>query len=449
MIIENIKTAVLFILVGTSLLLTLALWNYQPTYEELGQPTYLEETRMDGDSRQLTELIHPRNIYFHNYSRHSQPPSPEDLSQLFHDTRTWSFTSIQPFVSEVSEEDEEVDILPRSMEVRFPDELPLELIGNIFTINQGERTFWNQNFDRVYFQLSDDNNEIVHVTFTSGEHDSYVDGEIQSTSVYEYIENLMNREENIPLQAYQFNEEITLYLPSERVEIPSYTLLTDEIRDIQPLINNLFNNPSMVRRQVPSGQNEESYYTDGSRALTTKRVLQNERAMQFDNPFSTDSPSMTRYEIIRRSIEFTNDHDGWTDEFYLDTIDDESNEIGYRMYYDGLPLFDIGNHTMIQQTWEDNRIRQFLRPLFVTSTNFQSEEQVRTVQSGDSVYAFFEAHQEQFSHDVQDMRVGYEVITRSDAENALFLEPEWHIKYNGQWQPFSYFESMVQTRSDE
>lgn len=108
---------------------------------------------------------------------------------------------------------------------------------------------------------------------------------------------------------------------------------------------------------------------------TIKRVLQNEKAMEFINPFSTNAPEMTRYDIMNRSIGFTNDHSGWTDTFYLDSLNEHSNEIAFRMYYEGMPLFDTEGYTMIQQTWRDNRIYQFERPLFYTSTNFQSEEQ--------------------------------------------------------------------------
>ena len=104
---------------------------------------------------------------------------------------------------------------------------------------------------------------------------------------------------------------------------------------------------------------------------------------------------------------------------------------------------------MIQQTWRDNRIYQFERPLFYTSTNFQSEEQ-ESVRSGLSVYQFFQQHSDQFlPESISDMRIGYEVNKISDASNAMYLKPSWHIKYNGRWQPMSYFENMLQTRGDE
>lgn len=63
--IENIKSGILFILVVSSLLLTLALWNYQPAYEELGEPTYLDETRLvEGDTRQIDDVVYPKQILF-------------------------------------------------------------------------------------------------------------------------------------------------------------------------------------------------------------------------------------------------------------------------------------------------------------------------------------------------------------------------------------------------
>ncbi|MBR7554508.1 YycH family regulatory protein [Allobacillus sp. GCM10007491] len=441
--IENIKSVILFILVASSLLLTLALWNYQPAYEELGEPTYLDETRLKGDKRQIADVVYPKKILFHNFHEHSQLPDYRGMEQLYEKIKEWPFAEVEPFVSE------DVSIWSRNMEVIFPEEIPLAYIVQLMNINDMEN-LWNQTFNQVYFQLSQNNKEIVRVTFASDEYDGYLNAEIHSTSVYNEIDELIHNENNIALGSYDMNEETTLYLPVERINLPGYTILTEEIYDIQPLINNLFSNPTMVRRQLPNGNsNEESYYTDGSRALTIKRVLQNEKAMEFVNPFSTDAPRMTNYDLMNRSIAFTNDYDGWTDTFYLDSLNEHRNEIAFRMYYDGLPIFDTEGHTMIRQTWRDNRIYQFERPLFFTSTNFQSEE-MESVRSGLSVYQFLKQYSDTFSlNAISDMRIGYEVNTISDTSNAMYLKPSWFIKYKGDWQPMSYFENMLQTRGDE
>lgn len=95
--IENIKSGILFILVVSSLLLTLALWNYQPAYEELGEPTYLDETRLvEGDTRQIDDVVYPKQILFHNFHEHSQLPDYKGMEQLFEEIKEWPFTEVEP-----------------------------------------------------------------------------------------------------------------------------------------------------------------------------------------------------------------------------------------------------------------------------------------------------------------------------------------------------------------
>ncbi|MGM8215806.1 YycH family regulatory protein [Bacillaceae bacterium W0354] len=439
--IEHIKTIVLFLLIATSLLLTVAIWNYQPQYEPLGQMDYLEETQLDGEQKSIRTLIKPKQIIFHNYLDKRQIATTAEVNSLYEEILNWDFASVDPYMSTKR------SMWQQTMEVIFPTDIPVDLISRIFLIDKLDYEY-GETFDRMYFQLSQTTQDI-RVTFLSSKHDQVLNGVIQSSRAYQIIKEKMGSAHTVPVRQFVINNKLSIYLPTEEVEVDSHALLTDNV-DLLPLRNVLFKNPSLVRAMTTTGYNDQEYYTDGTRALTTKRVFRNDRIMEYVNPLSSDSESMSTIDVIRKSVNFTNDHYGWTDDYLLDEVDTYSNTVKYRMYYEGLPIFENYEITDIIQTWRNNELYEMKRPLFQTSTQFHNEQQLESLQSGEWVIQFLTNHRDQISFSmIEDIRIGYKLETRSEISNVLILKPEWHIKYRGEWRPISYFTSMLINRGDE
>lgn len=437
--IEHIKTVVLFLLIAMSLILTLAIWNYQPHYEPLNQMDYLEETQLDGEQRSLRSLIKPEQIIFHNFTESRQVRTPNEMNEYYDEILKWDFASIDSYMTNKR------SIWQQAMEVIYPTEIPIDLITNIFSIDEKTSENNNKTFNRVYFQLSQSTQDI-RVTFSSDKHDEVLNGVIQSSSAYQFIRQKMNDNTTEPVRKYEINDQLTLYLPVYEKEVNSHTLLTDSV-DLLPLRNVLFKNPSLVRAMTSSGFNEDEYYTDGTRALTTKKVFRNDRIMEYVNPLSSEAESMLMRDVIRRSISFINDHYGWTDDYLLDEINIQNNTVKYRMYFENYPIFELNEITTIEQSWRNNELFEMKRPLFQTSTQFQNQQQIQQIQSGDYIVHLIENNSEAINRNyIEDIRIGYKLETRSEISNVLILKPEWHIKYRGEWLPISYFTSMLLNR---
>ena len=438
--IEHIKSVILFILVAMSLVLTVAIWNYQPQYEPLSQMDYLEETQLDGVQLPLRALIEPQQIVFHNYQEKKELSSPSERHDFYEQMMEWDFASVDPYLSTRR------SMWQRSVEVIYPADIPLDLITQLFNIERMD-TNYDQTFDRIIFQLSQANNDI-RVTFASSKHDHVLNGLIQSSVAYEQIEEKINDPNLTPVSPYAKND-FFIYLPIDGFEVESHTLLTDSV-DLLPLRNVLFKNPSLVRLTPTSGISNEEYYTDGTRALVTKRVFQNERVMEYVNPLTSEIETMSTEDVIRRSVNFTNDHYGWTDEYLLDEVFAQTNTVKFRMYYGGYPIFENNDATDITQTWTNNELYEMTRPLFQTSTQFHNEQQEEVLQSGSSVIQFLESQSDNIMlNGIENIRVGYQLEMVSDISNVLLLKPEWHIKYFGEWRPLSYFTSMLIDRGED
>src|SRR5699024_12619321 len=63
---ETMKSFVLVVLIGISLLLSFILWSYQPNYDYLQDADYVNEVDVGGGEKSRNELIHPSKVIFNN-----------------------------------------------------------------------------------------------------------------------------------------------------------------------------------------------------------------------------------------------------------------------------------------------------------------------------------------------------------------------------------------------
>ncbi|GAA0468956.1 YycH family regulatory protein [Alkalibacillus silvisoli] len=444
---ETIKSVILIALVCSSLFLTLALWTYQPEYEELDQTTYLEETELDGEQRNFGHVVHPKQIVFNDSRQYSKLPTKELEMDLFAEITEWDFSNIDERPSSGS-----WGVWSPNMELVFQEEIPMVLIDQIFQIDEFNYE-WNPNrtFNRVFFQLTQGSEERIQVSFTSDGEEEVLNGVIESVSAYEYIEEFFNRADVITLDRVDLetNEDQSyIYLTNEQVEVPEQTVFTEDLNE-QPLINVLFSNPALVRQQNAESQHEE-YYTDGTRLLTLVDVFNSNQFLTYNKPSTLEPLEPTsRRELMLRSLEYTNDHHGWTDDYRLDTLDRDNSTINYRIHYKGIPVFDSDDFMTMVQVWGQQELQSLSRPLFKITDPLPEGERVE-LQSGVSVYNYLVNSSDELSMSlIEDIKIGYEVVEDQGVSNTVtFLEPTWFVKYVGTWRPLSYFEDRVAFKED-
>ncbi len=214
--------------------------------------------------------------------------------------------------------------------------------------------------------------------------------------------------------------------------------------------NALFRNPSVVRSTSSNPFNESNHYTDGTRALKTYRVLNNKHErMEFINPLSSDLQPLDPIEVIRRSVNLTNDHLGWTNEFNLDAIRQKPlSSVLYRMYFNGYPIYDEMNVTVMEQVWGSNELNKLKRPLF-SINNIRNRETV--LASGEAVYQTLQNLKNQISlESIEQIRIGYTLTaSASDSSEVLTLNPEWYIKLSDSWVPISDYSEQLMNQGVE
>src|SRR5690625_4446003 len=165
---EVIKTYILTFLVLTSLLLTFALWNYQPNLEPLyGNSEFANEADLGGREEMKRSLIQPSTTVFKNDEQYYSFKSPVVASKFYQEMQDWLLSDLQ--VNEATGRPSN----HYQLEFIFPNILPVEIVRNLFNISE-EDQLPNWSFKRMFILL-DEETSLLQLMFLS------VDGEQELT----------------------------------------------------------------------------------------------------------------------------------------------------------------------------------------------------------------------------------------------------------------------------
>lgn len=429
---EKVKSLLLSILVSTSLLLTLAIWNYQPEYGELEeQGNIIDETTKvsNGSKQSVKNIIQPKQIIFHHRNRIFSPEQHTKSEELYTEIRTWPMSDFQYRSQATYEKNSTIEIV-------FPAQVPIQTLTNLLNVKESAReNIPKLDVDRLFIQMSQQQSSSL-VYFASSDSDEHVKAEIQNFDVYSNVEDyLVNPYAQKNYVAYTKNRKSPIYLPASPITLPMNTYPTRMI-DVNPFINVLFNNPNLVKQN--SSNVGEEYYSDGTRGM---RIYESDSMMEYINPVETEYSLMNRTALIRQSLEFVNDHNGWTDQYNMYHISQNQNYIRYRLIKDGYPVFNKNNKAFIAQRWRNQEIFEYQRSLIQLLSPFGSQEV--TLRSGSEVIAYLEENWKQYPpYLIEDIAIGYQMGQTGTTSSVYTLEPSWFIKL-GDWQEINFDEELI------
>lgn len=411
---ETIKSFILFVLVGISFLLSFILWSYQPKYDQLYDTSYVNEVDVGGEDKTKNELIEPENIVFHQEEFIWGFHKPIERQRFFKEIASWVLYDY---------EEESIDSLPEEehfVEINFPSAIPANLMTNLFTFND-QITTPDWSFDRVFITLNDDE-QSSELSIVSIDRRKQITATIETSETYLYLLSYLEGETNVTEPFIKYgNETNPIYIPKNKVELAKKTFIANMIKP-EAFVNALFSSPSVVTPNL-----SEAYFTDGQRGM---RIAQDGRRLEYINPIQSDTDSIEEIELIERSVDQINEHKGWTNDFLLEDLNNTTNEIIYRLNYEGYPTFDRNHLTTINQKWREQDLYQYVRPLITIGNLLNSTK--HTLSSGEEVIATLEGTNELDEEEIEDIRIGYKLEYVDDAY-SLTLDPSWYVLYKGDW----------------
>lgn len=414
---ETVKSFILFVLVGISFLLSFILWSYQPNYEYFYDTSYVNEVDIGGSEKTKNEIIEPKEVIFRNGDKVASFVDSMDRQMFYKEITSWVLYDYR---------EREVDGRPEAdqlAEIIFPSAIPAELMTNLFTFhNTVDAPDWS--FERVFLTLNEET-QTTELIILSVDNRKQIEATIEKSEAYQlllsYVEDSPKLEEYIAFGS----EESPIYLPREKVKLASKTLVASSIEPEQ-FINALFSNPTLVTQNI-----KEAYFTDGQRGM---RILQDGRLLQFINPIQENYHRINSIDLLEKSIENINEHKGWTNNFYLESINPTSSNVRYRLHYEGYPVFDYNNLSVVEQEWREQELYQYNRPLIRIGNLLNSN--AAEISSGEEVTRLLKGDKNINVESVKDIQVGY-TLNYLDDTHSLTLTPSWYILYEGEWLKFN------------
>ncbi|WP_068676007.1 YycH family regulatory protein [Oceanobacillus sp. Castelsardo] len=413
---ETIKSFILVFLIGTSLLLTFGMWNYQPSVQLLSDAKP-EDFSLNGTEESVRTLIEPRQIIFHHFNQHYGFTVPVEQSNFFKEIQQWVLFNFE--LKKVEENNHEHDV-----EITFPTPLPMEILDSLFTfqVTNLELPIWS--FQKVYFTL-DKELRVIRVEFLSIDGRDKAVAVIQDGKNFEQLASYLDNQDLTRFSVFKNGNGESLYIPEGPIQLTRQTKAFSKI-NANNLVDVLFSDPSIVRQSNYSNIGT-TYFTDSSQMSVT----QDEARIEYISPGAINETLEPLFaeDLLNKSISDINSYQGWTETFKLMDMNTNENVIRYQMFYNGYPVFSP--LSIMEQRW-GQRLIEYNRPLF-RSNNSLNDNEV-TLPTSDKVLVYLEKNYK--LEDINDIQVGYQLIYDKD-KNIIIYEPCWFMQqqYNKEWIP--------------
>jgi regulatory protein YycH of two-component signal transduction system YycFG len=360
---ERVKTIILNTLIGISLILSIFLWTSAPRLDNLKPSDYVVP-QLIGHKYEVTDVIHPSSIVFHNGDgRHMKALIESNLyKKIATEMNKWNFDNFEDTRLTKAEWETLVN-KKKTIEVIYKYEIPADIADELFTIRgRGEGTFRslsrillyeNKEKNAVYaLLLSDQNGHVIraHTSIVPGNMEKWFTTEnlsgLSEQMMYRmFIEDTEDGMKPTPYVLYN-----PLYLPKERGKMTRYRYFYQPLT-VQQVLDAMFVDASLTRQVTE--RDGTMIYTNGSQSVS---IPARRNYLLYRHPIhesESGETEQTNYEALSSALSFVNQHGGWGGRYYLENINeaDEGNKeeavtYRFRQYVGSYPLF--GNEEMEQ-----------------------------------------------------------------------------------------------------
>jgi regulatory protein YycH of two-component signal transduction system YycFG len=421
---EGIKSAILTILVLGSIFLTWNLWTYQPHYETLDKTNTVAEVSLS-EKQEVKKIVRPDQVVYHIKGEHYGTNNANELDRLIKELSSWSFSDVKNYSDKVGNIKELVHG-SGNVEIIFPADIPIDLYRSVLTFQDKKIPAFN--FSRIIINVENSEKETGSVYFVSSDYQQVYISHISASNIADFTSKFYKTASHYPrFFAYQTTDKKVIYLPDNNTEMMEYKYLpvtfnADEFKEA------LFSDPRFVQKSfIPSGEE----FTNGISKMT---VNNNTNMLIYVNPTAENSYFDTSYDLVKRSIDFVNEHGGWTDPYRYVGNNEVNKSVTFRLYsIDGYPVFNEDGISEMTEVWGRDEINKYVRPNIALELPLTSETQKMTLPSGHEALKFLQSKKD-FKPELLDQLVlGYHMQRDSEEQRLILLEPAWYYRYDKAW----------------
>jgi len=420
---EKLKSVVLTVLVLFSILLTWNLWTYQPHYETMESSNYVQEVTLS-EKQEVQKIIQPDRMLFHLKGGHYGTNNPGELEKFIKELSKWTFTDVKEYTAKVPNI-KSLMVGAGNAEVDFSGEVPIELYRSVLNIEA--RKVPSFTFDRIIINVGNLEKEYGIVYFVSTKSHKVYMGHISLANASQFYHDFVKNADQYPRYFAFDTPDKQIFLPDQETKMTTYkylpvTLNSEEFKDA------LFSDPSFVQKSIVK-QGEE--YTNGSSKMTVNYASS---MLFYVNPTAEDHYVDNPYDLVKRSIDFVNEHGGWTDDFRFVSQNVKNSSVTFRLYsMNGYPVFNDTGLSEINEVWGQNEINKYVRPNISLDLPLTSEMQLVKMPSGHDALKILLTKKNFRPELLEDIVLGYRMERDADENRLIVLEPSWFYRYDNIW----------------
>lgn len=432
--IEQIKSIVLAVLILLSLALTFTIWTFTPSLEPIVTTSVVEVEL--GEKRTVEQVVQPLKVlYQFSEENITGTNDQEEVNLLLSEMKQWQIHDLAMVV-----EDAPIETVKTYMHgtnravLYYPGPVPFPVFDEMMEIT--DKVIPEASFDRVVIEWGEGEMNANDFTmyFINTKSGRVYTGSVSTIQLERFESMIVQRA--FDYAPYITNEkigELPIYIQKNAKEVTTYRYLQEDIAP-QRFVDGLFENPSSVQS---TGAITNKEYSDESDALMG--VDDTEKSIIYVQPKAETSDPAIPSDLIFKTVDFINSHSGWTNDYRYFEMAPLNQQIEYRLFVGGSPVFG-SLATNLTLNWgidaEIEQIFRYERPFYILES--WAETGTTQLPSGEFILEAFNHLEKNELEAITDIIPGYELKRdEKEPERLLSLEPAWYFKADGKWRHLS------------
>ena len=426
-------SAVLYTLVAVSLFLTVRILS-TPSASGLGQNSTPSVSANLTNTKKIEDVFAPIRMIVHTDKRLYLTQTPEIMQSVNELLGESLLDGIEDVSTYTQEEFDALILSPTQVEIRFAEAVPLELLSRYFTNLQED--YYDDGIDRIIFNSKEEDpiyllNDETKQVFTVARPDN----------VLQPLVDLYEGQKDAYMEVESYESESAIsYLPTEAITVQKLVYLVEKPSNSY-FIDLLFNDTTDLK---DNGNDAFVSYSDNISELSIDKATG--QLSYYRNIL--DAEELPDYRLIRDSFHEIKMLDNWTNPFYFYGFDEETDNVYYRRYVNGYPIFGEVDYglTRIHMSGSSMTELQFLTQVIQTPLTDRGEDVA--LLSGKDLLAALDAGGYS-SQEIQMIALGYDWTFSEESNRLVNLTPKWFIQINGVWKSLDQWIGGAETEADD
>lgn len=424
-------SAVLYTLVAISLFLTVRILS-TPSASGLGQNSTAPVSANLTNTKKVEDVFAPIRMIVHTDKRLYLTQTPGIMQSVNELLGESLFDGIEDVSTYTQEEFDALILSPTQVEIRFAEAVPLELLSRYFTNLQED--YYDDGIDRIIFNSKEEDpiyllNDETKQVFTVARPDN----------VLQPLVDLYEGQKDAYMEVESYESESAIsYLPTEAITVQKLVYLVEKPSNSY-FIDLLFDDTTDLK---DNGSDEFVSYSDNISELSIEKTTG--QLSYYRNIL--DAEELPDYRLIRDSFHEIKMLDNWTNPFYFYGFDEETDNVYYRRYVNGYPIFGEVDYglTRIHMSGSSLTELQFLTQVIQTPLTDRREDV--TLLSGKDLLTALDAGG-YTSQEIQMIALGYDWTFSEESNRLVNLTPKWFIQIDGAWKALDEWIGATETEA--